>query len=54
MGKALEPGDDLWVGNWWAGFLLTAVLAIIIGSLIAGLPRGLRVRVKNQLSRRIE
>ena len=31
-----------------------AVLAVIFGSFIASLPRGLRVRVQNQLGRRIE
>lgn len=52
--NTLNDKHDLWVGNWWVGFNFMSVAALIIGGLIAALPRSLKAQRKNQLTKRVE
>lgn len=47
----LDPSNALWVGNWWAGFLIGGVLGLLIGILIAGLPSTLKDSSEKQNQR---
>ena len=49
-----EIRPDLWIGNWWLGFVVAGLLAIIVGVLIVGLPRELTDAKRNQSRRRNE
>ena len=42
--NGMTPDDDLWVGNWWACFVIAGVGSVVIGILIASLPKELAVR----------
>ena len=46
--------DELWIGNWWLGFVIAGILAIIVGLLIALLPARLNAADKNERTRRQE
>ena len=50
----LTPDDELWIGNWWIGFVIAGVAAIIVGLLIALLPARLNAAEKNERTRRQE
>ena len=43
--------SELWVGNWWIGFLLVGGMVIVVGLLIIGLPHKLSVGALNQRRR---
>ena len=48
------PDDELWIGNWWLGFMIGGILALMTGVLIAMLPPTLATAKENQKTRRQE
>ena len=46
--------DELWIGNWWIGFVIGGCLALLTGILIALLPATLATAKANQKTRRQE
>ena len=50
----LTPENELWIGNWWLGFMIGGILALITGVLIALLPAKLSTAEENQKTRRQE
>jgi len=48
------PDDELWIGNWWIGFVIGGCLALLTGILIALLPATLSTAKANQKTRRQE
>ena len=46
--------DELWIGNWWIGFVIGGCLALLTGILIALLPATLSTAKANQKTRRQE
>ena len=40
--KPTEITSELWIGNWWLGFTVAGVCTVVVGLLIAGLPRELK------------
>jgi uncharacterized membrane-anchored protein YhcB (DUF1043 family) len=48
------PDDELFIGNWWIGYIIGGVAGIVIGILIAFLPRELKTAAAKQVVRRQE
>ena len=46
--------DKLWIGNWWVGFVIGGVCALVVGLLIILLPPKLASAEKAQKTRRQE
>ena len=52
--EGMTPSDELWIGNWWIGFIIAGVCSLIVGLLICLLPEKLESAEKAQKTRRQE
>ena len=52
--EGMTPSDKLWIGNWWLGFVIGGVCALIVGILICLLPARLVSADKAEKTRRQE
>ena len=50
----IDKDSELWIGNWWLGYLIGGILGVVAGCLIAALPKELEDASEKQEKRRQE
>jgi len=45
--------SEMWIGNWWLGFLAAGAGAVLVGILITGLPKKLESADGNEMRKRV-